>query len=255
MPRLLERPFLKLEQQHFERGYHFAAGELLSGHQSVSDLRAAAHNQESPVQAFVKGILKACDDFLVRTAPTSTEANTVERLVKAQREVSRQLRDASTWFPTAERPDWDGYFSFIAYAVSQRGSCPRRKVGAVFTDAHRDIVATGYNGRAAGLPECEGFNTSCPAVREKSGSGLLGCEAIHAEMNALARCKDIHKVDTIYLTCSPCTHCVSVLLSTSAKRIVFSELYADSDEPQRRWEGAGRAWLHYRGPECENVTA
>ena len=51
------------------------------------------------------------------------------------------------------RPDWDSYFMMIAAVAATRGTCLRRKVGAVIV---RDlqIISTGYNGAPKGLPHC-----------------------------------------------------------------------------------------------------
>ena len=52
------------------------------------------------------------------------------------------------------RPSKRDMFMGIANVVAQRGTCPRRQVGAVLV---RDdtVVATGYNGSQAGQPHCD----------------------------------------------------------------------------------------------------
>ena len=51
------------------------------------------------------------------------------------------------------------------------------------------------------------------------------------------------------MTCSPCVSCVDMLLGTSCQRVVFSEEYPHNEESKRRWEKAGREWVHYQGPK------
>ena len=51
----------------------------------------------------------------------------------------------------SERPSWDEYFMTITRTVAERSTCLRAKVGAVIV-RDRNLLATGYNGSAAGLP-------------------------------------------------------------------------------------------------------
>ena len=136
------------------------------------------------------------------------------------------------------RPVWDEYFLLLAQGIATRGACARRKVGCVLVNSHHDIIPTGYNGRTAGIINC--FESPCAGADRETGSGLEEGEAIHAEQNALMRCKDIYDIDTVYCTVSPCVFCVNLLLATTAKRIVFSEEYAHSEESKRRW--GDREW-------------
>lgn len=182
--------------------------------------------------------------------PENIAQLSLQELIKLDTTVRRELKSARKWFNT-ERPDWDAYFSFIAYAVSLRGSCVRRKAGAVFVSEDHDILATGYNGKGAGLVNCA--DDPCKGATASSGSALHDCEAIHAEVNALTRCHDRRLIHAVYVTCSPCVQCVDILLGTSAKRIVFSEEYAHNEESKRRWERAGREWCHYKGPESPST--
>jgi len=53
----------------------------------------------------------------------------------------------------SERPSWDQYFMLITRQVADRSTCNRAKVGAVIV-RDKNILATGYNGSPAGLPNC-----------------------------------------------------------------------------------------------------
>ena len=123
----------------------------------------------------------------------------------------------------------------------------RRRVGAVFVDVNNDELSTGYNGKGGGLPNCS--ESPCPAASSGGGASLDGCEAVHAEVNALLRCEKPQEIHTVYVTVSPCVHCVNILLNTSAKRIVFTEEYAHNDESKRRWLAAGREWIYLKPGE------
>jgi dCMP deaminase len=130
------------------------------------------------------------------------------------------------------RPSLDEWGLALARVVATRGTCARRQVGCVLTDAKGRILATGYNGVAAGRSHCRDAGRRCPGALMKSGSGLDLCEAIHAEQNALLQCSDVRDIHTCYVTASPCVHCVKMLLNTGCRRIVFAEDYAHGESKQ-----------------------
>lgn len=142
------------------------------------------------------------------------------------------------------RPSRDDYFLDIALKVCTRGTCRRRRVGCVFVDASNNILSTGYNGPASGEPHC--IDQPCPGAGIPSGQGLELCEAIHAEDNAIMRCRgDLHLIDTAYITASPCIGCMRKFLNTSCRRIVCLELYPH-DHAVRLWQRHGREFLHVK---------
>ncbi len=139
------------------------------------------------------------------------------------------------------RPNWDQYFIGIVDAVATRGSCIRRKVGAVAVDSRNIILATGYNGKAAGVTNCD--ISPCAGAYSPSGTNLEGCEAIHAELQCLIFCADTTKIHTLYVSCSPCVSCVKVLMQTGCMRIVFKESYPHAVS-ENMWLSSkvGRVW-------------
>lgn len=139
------------------------------------------------------------------------------------------------------RPSKEEYFIAMAQLVSQRGTCARRKVGAVLVNEKGYVLSTGYNGVARGFSHCSEGDSSCPGLGFKSGEGLDKCGAVHAEQNALLQCKDPQEIHTAYVTASPCIHCVKLLLNTSCQRIIFFEEYPH-EEPKILWELADRVW-------------
>lgn len=166
---------------------------------------------------------------------TQPEAEIIERLV-SWRDVSvlyearailvdmiHDEKERLAALPTV-RPTKDQWALELALITAKRGTCARRKVGCVLLDARGHVLATGYNGRAAGLDHCsEGH--PCAGATAPSGTNLDACEAIHAEQNALMQCADVHQIDTVYTTASPCLTCVKMLINTGARRIVFLEEY------------------------------
>lgn len=146
------------------------------------------------------------------------------------------------------RPTRDLHYIQMAQLVAQRATCLRRAVGCVLVNARGHVLATGYNGRAAGLPHCneEGLAVhtvvtgfphphACTGAAAASGTELDGCEAIHAEQNALLQCRDVYEIKTCYVTMSPCVTCVKLLMNTSCSRIVFSQPYAHDECAQKLW--------------------
>ena len=129
----------------------------------------------------------------------------------------------------------------LAILTSKRATCQRRSVGAVFLNQKGHVMATGYNGNASGLPHC--LDAPCSAANAPSGTNLDGCNAIHAEQNALLQCNDVWSIDTAYVTASPCLTCTKLLLNTSCKRIIFLEEYPHGSEAL--WLSAGRIWQKF----------
>lgn len=146
------------------------------------------------------------------------------------------------------RPSTDEYFIAMAILAASRGTCSRRKVGCVLTNKHHHVIATGYNGVAAGLPHC--WEKPCPGAGLPSGQGLTSCEALHAEENALMQCRDIFSIHTCYTTASPCVNCLRKLLGTSCERIVFLEEYPHP-ESKKMWIEAGRSWIQIHSKVTE----
>lgn len=166
------------------------------------------------------------------------------------------------------RPQKDEYFLRIASLVSTRSTCLRRSVGCVLVNERGHVLATGYNGVAMGMPHCNEpldrsssingtinvmlranneFPNACPAARAVNGSNLDGCEAIHAEQNALLQCKDVWDIYTCYITNSPCVTCVKLLMNTSCRRIIFIHEYAHGEISRKLWHsnGPGKVWWCY----------
>jgi dCMP deaminase len=140
------------------------------------------------------------------------------------------------------RPDLDTYFMSMAILVASRATCPRRKVGSVLINTRGHVLATGYNGVAAGQTHC--IDSPCPGAGLPSGQGLDKCQALHGEQNALLQCRDVYQIDTAYVTASPCITCTKLFLNTSCRRIVFLDEYPHSDAKDL-WVASGRDWVQF----------
>jgi len=137
------------------------------------------------------------------------------------------------------RPTNDQYNLLMAKTASLRATCGRRQVGCVLTNRNHQIISTGYNSVASGIPHCPD-EFPCPGAYDKSGNSSR-CIANHAEDVAIAKCADIYSIYTCYVTASPCPDCVRRLLDTGCKRIVFIEEYTNT-EGRILWESRNLKW-------------
>jgi dCMP deaminase len=128
----------------------------------------------------------------------------------------------------SERPSWHQYFMTITRQVAERSTCMRAKVGAVIV-RDKNILATGYNGAPAGLPHCSDVGCLIYTSRTPAGDLEENCfRTIHAEINAIAQAAkngaSIRDGD-IYLTHTPCIHCLKVLINTGIRRVYYEHEY------------------------------
>lgn len=127
------------------------------------------------------------------------------------------------------RISWSEYFMSIAFLVSERSTCLRRRVGAVAVKDKR-ILATGYNGVPTAIEHCS--KVGC--IREKMGipSGQRHeiCRGLHAEQNIIIQAAtygvDISGAD-IFCTNYPCVQCAKMLINCKIKRIYYAQAYPD----------------------------
>jgi dCMP deaminase len=127
-----------------------------------------------------------------------------------------------------ERPSWDEYFMTITRQVAERSTCTRAKVGAVIV-RDRSILATGYNGAPAGMLHC--LEVGCLIYESRTPDGELeqNCyRTIHAEINAITQAARngvaIRDAD-IYVTHTPCIHCLKVLINTDVRNVYYEKAY------------------------------
>ena len=128
-----------------------------------------------------------------------------------------------------ERLDIDDYFLKIASVVAERSTCRRHHMGAIAVrDKH--ILATGYNGAAAGLKDCLELGCLRDEQGIPSGERQEVCRAIHAEQNVIIQAA-LHGISlegsTIYATHTPCVLCAKMLTNAKIKRFVSFGKYSD----------------------------
>ncbi len=128
----------------------------------------------------------------------------------------------------SDRPSWHQYFMTITRQVAERSTCTRAKVGAVIV-RDKSIIATGYNGSPAGLPHCTEIGCLVYTSQTPAGDTEENCfRTIHAEINAIAQAarngSSIQNAD-IYITHTPCIHCLKVLINTGTRRVFYEREY------------------------------
>lgn len=126
------------------------------------------------------------------------------------------------------RKPWNQYWMEIAWAVSERATCPRKSVGCVLVRQDNSIVSTGYNGAPPGEPHCT--DVGCDLDD--------GCQrVIHAEHNAVdfmyqyIRNFVSGKIGNLkaYVTCLPCEGCFYCLQRNCVTEIYYDEEYRNQD--------------------------
>jgi dCMP deaminase len=118
----------------------------------------------------------------------------------------------------------------MAQLVKERGTCRRRKVGAVIV-RDKMVVSTGYNGAPRGVPHCSS-ETGCLTDDEAIAQGRRAsvCMAAHAEINAIVQAGYNNvsvKGGTLYCTTFPCNFCSKAIVNAGVREIVFEEGYPD----------------------------
>lgn len=117
------------------------------------------------------------------------------------------------------RPSLDEYMVNIAKVAATRSTCSRRAVGAVIVDGSNHILSTGHNGVPSGITHCT--DVPCVGSELPSGEGLDLCKAQHAEVNAIAHCRDLQSAFAIFITTSPCMSCAKLIAATHIRRLVY----------------------------------
>jgi dCMP deaminase len=127
------------------------------------------------------------------------------------------------------RPSIDEYFLKIASVVAERSTCRRHHVGAVAVK-NKHILATGYNGAAAGLKDCLELGCLRDELGIESGTRQEVCRGIHAEQNVIIQAS-LHGVSleksTVYCTHTPCVLCAKMLVNAKIERFVTFGSYND----------------------------
>jgi dCMP deaminase len=113
--------------------------------------------------------------------------------------------------PERARPSFEKIYIELAHRLAERSTCARMNVGTVITSTdYRKVLAIGYNGNAAGLPNrCD---------RHEPGN----CGCLHSEENAVINCDSPRAMEKhVFVTHLPCAACAKRLINLGGVKKVF----------------------------------
>ena len=131
-----------------------------------------------------------------------------------------------------ERPSKTEYYLKIAETVSTRGTCLRRRFGAIIVKDDT-IISTGYVGASRGRKNCCDIG-KCFRMENNipSGQRYELCRSVHAEMNAVMNADPIKRQgatlylvglenDGSYTEADCCSMCKRVIINSGISKVVF----------------------------------
>ena len=126
-------------------------------------------------------------------------------------------------------------FANFARELAKLSKCEERKVAAIITDKDlAQIYSIGLNGGPKGLVDC-----MCKI------DGKYGC--VHAEINALIKCRSDAPDKVMFVTLSPCKQCAAAIINAPGR---FSTVYY-----LQEWKDTtGIELLRKAGIRCECLT-
>jgi len=141
------------------------------------------------------------------------------------------------------RPTKEEYYLNIAAQVAERGTCLRRKFGAVIVKDDQ-IISTGYVGAPRGTKNCCDIGR-CP--REEAnippGERYELCRSVHAEANAIIHAARLDMLGaTLYLACldvktgeytpgtKPCRMCARFIINAGIQQVIVRERVGEYTE-------------------------
>ena len=110
-----------------------------------------------------------------------------------------------------QRISLDSYYMSVARVIALRGTCLRKRVGAIIVVDNK-IIATGYNGAPKGFKHCT--EVRCNVVNNHC------IRTVHAEENALLQAGEKAKGGILYTTVSICVWCFKSAVQAGIKKIV-----------------------------------
>lgn len=125
-------------------------------------------------------------------------------------------------------------FKKFTQDLATLSKCSERHVAAIITDnALSQVYSIGINGGAKGLVDC-----MCKI------DGKYGC--VHAEINALTKCRSDAEDKVMFVTLSPCKQCAAAIINAPGS---FSAVYY-----MEQWkEDSGLKLLKAAGIRVEQI--
>jgi len=133
-----------------------------------------------------------------------------------------------------QRRDKINYYLDIALAVSERGTCLRRKFGAIIVN-NDEIISTGFVGAPRGRENCCDREL---CLRDKlsipKGQRYEVCRSVHAEANCIISAARREMLgSTLYLACrnsktgeidgdvEPCSMCKRLIINAGISTVII----------------------------------
>ncbi len=150
------------------------------------------------------------------------------------------------------RRDKVNYYLDIAEAVLERGTCLRRKFGAIIVK-NDEIISTGYVGAPRGRKNCSDMGQ---CIREElsipSGERYELCRSVHAEANAIiSASRNAMLGSALFLACRdaktgevvpntvPCSMCKRLIINAGIEKVYVRDTADEYREIQVR------DWVYY----------
>lgn len=139
-----------------------------------------------------------------------------------------------------ERRDKTNYYLDLAEVVSQRGTCLRRRYGAVLVK-NDEVISTGYVGAPRGRKNCTDVG-QCVRVKLNipRGERYELCRSVHAEANAIiSASRDKMIGSSLYLTgvevdtgeyiknSSSCSMCKRMVINAGIEKVYIRDTKDD----------------------------
>ncbi|MGN1154573.1 MAG: deoxycytidylate deaminase [Agathobacter sp.] len=135
-----------------------------------------------------------------------------------------------------ERRDKVNYYLDLADVVSQRGTCLRRRYGAVIVK-NDEVISTGYVGAPRGRQNCSDLGY---CIRQKlnipRGERYELCRSVHAEANAIISAERDKMIgSTLYLSgrevdtgeiisrSNSCSMCKRMVINAGIEKVVIRD--------------------------------
>ena len=134
--------------------------------------------------------------------------------------MKKNQRDKKMGYNEDKQYQLDDRYMRMARVWAENSYCIRRQVGALIVK-DKMIISDGYNGTPSG------FENIC----EDEG-GVTKPYVLHAEANAITKLAKSHNSgdnSTLYVTASPCMECSKLIIQSGIKRVVYSDLYHNTD--------------------------
>jgi dCMP deaminase len=125
---------------------------------------------------------------------------------------------------------FQNFFMKTAFLLAEHSHCVSFHVGAVIVRDSR-IISMGYNGTPPGTKNCDD-QFDCRKFDREDHTKWSNQNEIHAEMNALAfAAKNGLEIDgsDMYVTISPCNHCLKNIVMAGIKNVYYYSKYDKSD--------------------------